>query len=159
MAPPAHLVDFYRADSWPRMRCVLIAGPVLLTLGALVVPVAFATREPAAMRELADIVGLLLIAGGASLTMAGLHGLLRDDAYLALRTDGVLFQSASLEAFVPWDDLVGARWDGARPALLLERRGGEVVVVPRRFARLDGPALAERIERARRRASLGIDWQ
>jgi hypothetical protein len=157
MSPPVQMVDWYRVDAWPRMRRVLIAGPALLTLGGLVVAVSFATREPASVRELADIAGLFLVATGAAVTMAGMHRILRDDAYLSIRTDGVLFHAASVETFVAWDDLRLARWDAGLPAIHLERRGGDAIVVAHRFAAIEGPALAERIERARRRAAMGME--
>ena len=139
------------------MRRVLVAGPMLLTLGGLVVGVSFAARAPAATRELADIAGLFLVAAGAAVTMAGMHRILRDDRYLSVRTDGVMLHAGSLETFVAWDDLARVRWDGSGPALLLERKEGEAVVVAHRFATIDGAALAERIERARRRAAMGME--
>jgi hypothetical protein len=156
MSPPVQMLDWYRVDAWRRMRRVLVAGPALLTLGGLVVAVSFATREPASVRELADIVGLFLVAAGAAVTMAGMHRILRDDAYLSIRTDGVMLHSASLETFVAWTDLERVRWDGARPAILLERREGDAIVISHRFATIEAPALAERIERARRRTAMGM---
>ena len=156
MPPPPRMLDWYRADSWPRMRRVLVVGPAVLSLGGLVVAVSFATRQPAFVRDFADIAGLLLVAAGALVTMAGMHRILRDDSYLSIRTDGIMVHAAARETFVPWDDLVGARWDESRPALLLERRAGEGVVVAHRFAHIAGPALAERIEQARRRAAMGM---
>jgi hypothetical protein len=153
---PVHMVNWYRVNPWKRMRVVLIVGPVLLSLGGLVVAVSFATRAPASLRELSDVAGMLLIAGGALVTMLGMHRILRDDAYLSIRTDGVMLQAASTETFVAWDDLTSARWDAARLAVLLERREGDAVVVGQRFATIDGPELAERIEQARRRAAMGM---
>ena len=138
------------------MRRVLVAGPALLSLGGLVVAVSFATRAPHDVRAVAAVVGLALVAGGASLTLAGMFHLLRDDAYLAIRTDGVLFHSSSAETLVVWSELARARWDEARGELVLERRAGEPLVVARRFARIAGVALAEEVERARRRASMGM---
>ncbi|HTB72040.1 MAG TPA: PH domain-containing protein [Polyangiaceae bacterium] len=153
---PAVILDWYRADPWPRMRRVLIAGPSLLSLGGLVVAVSFATREPRDVRAAAAVIGLALVASGAGLTLAGMFHILRDDAYLAIRTDGVAFRSPAGEMLLAWSDLARARWDDRRVELVLERKEGEPVVVARPFARIGGPELAGKIELARRRESLGM---
>jgi hypothetical protein len=154
---PVRMLDWYRVDPRSRMRRVLVAGPALLSLGGLVVAVSFATRESAAIRELADVAGLFLVASGAGVTMLGMYRILRDDAYLSIRTDGVMLHTSSLETFVGWDELARVRWDGGRAALIFERRESDAMVVTHRFATIDGPALAERIERARRRVAMGMD--
>jgi Bacterial PH domain len=82
--------------------------------------------------------------------------ILRDDAYLAIRTDGVVFRSPARETLLLWNDIAKARWDEAQVALVLEAKEGEDLVVPRRFSGITGPVLAEKVERARRRASLGM---
>jgi hypothetical protein len=153
---PAVILEWYRADPWPRMRRVLIAGPALLSLGGLVVAVSFATRAPRDVRSAAVLLGLALVAGGAGLTLAGMFHILRDDAYLAIRTDGVALRSSSSETLLAWADLARARWDDRRVELVLERKEGEPLVVGRRFARIGGRELAEKVEQARRRESLGM---
>jgi hypothetical protein len=153
---PATILDWYRVDPWPRMRRVLVAGPALLSLGGLVVAVSFATRQPQATRSLAVVVGLALVASGAGLTLAGMFWILRDDAYLVIRTDGVAVRLPPRETLLLWSDLARARWDEARVALVLQRCDGESVVVARRFAGIAGPELAAKVEQARRRASLGM---
>jgi hypothetical protein len=153
---PEVILDWYRTDPWPRMRRLLIAGPALLSLGGLVVAVSFATREPQEVRSAAAVVGLALVASGASVLLAGMFRILRDDAYLAIRTDGVLLRSPSRETLLLWSDLARARWDAKLGELVLERKGGEPIVAGGRFARIAGPALAEKLERARRRAAMGM---
>jgi hypothetical protein len=153
---PASILDWYRADPWPRMRRILVLGPALLSLGGLVVAVSFATRQPQTTRSIAAVVGLALVASGAGLTLAGMFWILRDDAYVAIRTDGLAFRLPPSETLVPWADLARARWDEAQVALVLECTGGEVLVVPRRFAGIAGPELAAKVEQARRRAALGM---
>jgi len=95
----------------------------------------------------------LLIKSGSALHI------LRDDAYLAIRTDGVALVSPASpagEVLLAWSDLARARWDDRRVELVLERKEGEPVVVARPFARIGGPELAGKIEQARRRESLGM---
>jgi hypothetical protein len=153
---PARIVDWYRVDSGPRMRRVLVTGSSLLTLGALVTAVSFLARQALDVRVAATAVGFVLVAWGALFTVAGMHRILREDAYLAIRTDGLVLQSSSGETHLAWDALDSARWDSAGSALVLERRQGDAIVVARPFARIDGAALAGRIEQARRRAAMGM---
>ena len=98
----------------------------------------------------AAVVGLALVASGAGLTLAGMFRILRDDAYLAIRTDGVLFRSPSRETLLSGTTSRGRAGTQAQVELVLERMEGEAVVVARRFARIAGPALAEKLEQARR---------
>jgi hypothetical protein len=152
----ARILDWYRTDAGPRMRRILIAGPAFLSLGGLVVAVSFAAREPPAVRSLSAVVGLAMVAGSVTFTLASMSRILREDAYLAIRTDAVVFKTRAGERIVAWDDLVGVRWEAARGELWLERAAGDPMVVAARFARVTGAELAERIERARRRAAMGM---
>jgi hypothetical protein len=157
MAPAAvRIVDWYRADPWPQMRRTLVVGPAALTVGALIVAVSFLTRQSQDLRACAAGAGLTLVAASAIFTVASMHRILRDDEYLAIRTDGVILQHASRETLVVWDALARARWDALRAELVLERALGDSVVVGRVFARITGPVLAERIEHARRKAAMGL---
>jgi hypothetical protein len=178
MDPDVRIVDWYRIDNWPRMRRVLVVGPALLSLGGLVMAVSFSAHEPGPVRAVAALVGMAIVASGAGTTLAGMYRILRDDSYLAIRTDGLAMRLGAVETLLPWAELSRARWDAALAHLVLERseppvverseqrnveRSAEVMVdrreslvVTRRFAGVGGPALAERIERARRRASMGM---
>jgi hypothetical protein len=161
MDPDIRIVDWYRVDNWPRMRRVLVAGPALLSLGGLVMAISFSTREPGAVRAAAALVGMAIVASGAGTTLAGMYRILRDDSYLAIRTDGLAMRLGAVETLLPWAELSRARWDAVLAHLVLERSDEamierESLIVARRFAGVGGPALAERIERARRRASMGM---
>jgi hypothetical protein len=150
------ILEWYRVDPWPRMRRVLIGGPALLTAGGLVVAVSFLTRQPNHVRVEAAALGLVLTAGGAIFTMAGMHRILREDSYLAMRTDGLALRSPSFETRIAWSELECVTWDASRNELVLERSGGEAFVFPRPFARISGPVLAQRIEQMRRRIEMGL---
>jgi hypothetical protein len=138
------------------MRCVLLTGPVILTLGGLVIAVSFLTHPPLQTRMLATVVGFALVAAGAATTLLGMHRILRNEVSLVLRTDGVLVQSASLEALVSWDDLVSVRWDPQASCLVLERRGGEPLVVARPRSRMGGAELAARVLQQKRKVALNL---
>ena len=151
------MIEWYRADPWPRMRRVLLTGPALLTAGGLIVFLSLITHQSVHVRIAAAVAGFAFIGGGALLTMVGMHRILRDEVCVAIRTDGVMVQSSGEESLVGWDELEGARWDPARGELVLERSGGAPpITVERTFARIDGPALVQRIETTKRRAALNL---
>lgn len=153
---PPRIVDWYRADPWPRMRRVLVTGPAVLALGGLVTAASFLARLPRDLRLDAMMAGLALVAGGALFTMVGMSRILRDDAYLALRTDGVALRIAGVDTLVRWDDLASVRWDGPRGELVLEQVGGILIAVVPRFAEVTGAELAERVVRTQQKAAMGL---
>jgi hypothetical protein len=153
----ARLVAFFRLDPWTRMRRVLLIGPASLSVGGVVVALSFLTRLSRALRDDAAVAGLLLIAGGAAYTLLGMHRILRDDVYLALRTDGLMVRAAALsETLIAWDELAAARWDENRRELVLERASAAPIVFARPFARITGPALAECIATTKRRIAMNL---
>src|SRR5580692_5606218 len=83
------IVEWYRADPWPRMRRALIIGPAVLTLGGVVVAASFLTYQPLNVRIGAAVLGLALVLSGALFSVMGMQRILRDEVSLALRTDGV----------------------------------------------------------------------
>jgi hypothetical protein len=85
-----------------------------------------------------------------------MHRLLREDLYLALRTDGVMVQSPAGEMLVPWDDLEEVRWDEPSAALVLRRAAAEPIVLTRPFAGIGGQALAARVVAVRRKVAMKL---
>ena len=150
------IVDWYRADAWPRMRRILVTGPFVLTAGGLVIALSFLTRQPLDVRIAAAAVGFALIFGGAVSTLLVMHKILRDEVSVVVRTDGIAVQDARGETLVAWDDLSGATWDGARGALVIERASAGPLVVARTFVGLAGPELAARLLQHKRRADLKL---
>lgn len=150
------IVEWYRVDPWPRMRRIIAIGPSILTAGGLVVAVSFLTHQPESVRVEAAIVGLVLVAGAAIFTAIGMGRILRDDAYLAIRTDGVAVRIPGTDVVIPWDDLAEARWDAERGAIVLLLADGRTVVAAARFAGVTGPDLAGLVARARRRAAMNL---
>jgi hypothetical protein len=151
------IIEWYRADPWPRMRRVLITGPAALTAGGLIVFLSLITHQSVEVRIAAAVAGFALVGGGALLTMVGMHRILRDEVCLAIRTDGVMVQTSGKESLVGWDELDGVRWDKERGELVLERgRSAPQITVDRKFARIDGPTLVQRIEATKRKAALNL---
>ena len=154
--PGPRILEWYRADPWRESRRVLLVGPAVLTLGGGVMAISFLMRPSFEVRLIAVTVGFALILAGAAFTLAAMHGRLRREVSLVLRTDGVFVQSARSELLVPWEDLRAVRWDEKAGALVLERSEGEPVVVPRPPARIGGPELVARLLQQKRRAALKL---
>jgi hypothetical protein len=151
-----HILEWYRADPWPRMRRVMVTGTTILTVGGLVIAVSFLTRQPPDIRVFATLAGFVLVGCGAAVTLAGMHRILRDEVSLVLRTDGVVVQSDASETLVPWDELVSARWDPQASSLVLERSAGAPLVVAGPRARLGGDELAAKVLQHKRRAAMNL---
>jgi hypothetical protein len=150
------IVEWHRADPWPRIRRVLVIGPTILTLGGLVIAVSFLTRQPLDVRVVATSAGFALVIAGAAFTLLSMHHILRNEVSLVLRTDGVLVQSARSETLVLWDDLREARWDAEAASLVLERSGGEPIVVATVHVRIGGAELAARVLQQKRKAAMNL---
>ena len=152
------VLSFYRAVHWARMRRVLLLGPSALAAGCLVVAISFLARQPPGVRTAAAAAGLVLVAGGALYTLAGMHRILRDDVVLSLRTDGLALtlQDPARELFIEWDVLEAVRWDAPSAQLILERRGASDVVLTRPFAGISGKDLAARIATTKRRVAMNL---
>jgi hypothetical protein len=154
------IVEWYRPDHGRRLRRILIAGPGILTLGALLIALSFTARHAAELRVAEVLAGLGLVASGAAFTAASMYWTLRQDAYIALRTDGLAVHAASAsapqETFIPWDALARASWDSGSGEVRLEQVDGRVIVVTRTYAGITLSDLAQRIEQTRRRAAMGF---
>jgi hypothetical protein len=156
MPDAPHLLEWYRADHSRRIRRVLFSGAGVVTIGGLVVAVSFLTRQPHDVRVAAATIGFASIFGGALFTMISMHRTLADEDAVTLRSDGVAVRSGREETLVAWGDLERATYDGNRAAVVLARRTGEPVVIVRKHAGIELPALAKRIEDARRKASFDL---
>lgn len=156
MTTEPRILEWYRADPWPRMRWLLLTGPTIVTLGGLAIAVSFLTRQPLDVRIVATVAGFVLVGSGAAITLLGMHGILRNEVSLVLRTDGVVVQSASSETLVPWDDLLSVRWDPPASSLVLERSGGAPLVVAGPRARISGNELAAKVLQHKRRIAMNL---
>ena len=156
MTEPVRILDWYRADTSARVRRILMVAPALMSFGGIVIAISFLSHQSQRVRVDAAAVGFVLIAASSVFTAATMYRILREDGSVTLRTDGVAVQSSGQETVVAWADLEAARWDLDQGALVLERRGAAPVVVAWTPAKISGPALAERLERDRQRAAMGL---
>jgi hypothetical protein len=156
-APEGAMLEYYRVDSMRRMLRALIIGPSLLAAGSVILALALVVAKHSEPGRWALVaVGSVCTVGGPIFLIASLHRILREEAYLALRTDGVLYHRGAERELLAWDTLEKVRWDPEASVLRLERRTGDPWLIAERFAGIDGPALAKRMEDVRRKASFGL---
>lgn len=148
-------MEWYRVDqSTAVVRVLAIAAPVLL-LGCLCVAFAWlATHRAVWMRLVVGAIGAAANIGGPLYAIFGLRRILMQDAYIALRTDGVAIRDEHEERVVAWDTLESAHIvDGH---LALQLRNADPLLVEQRFSGIAPEALAKRIEHTRTREAMGL---
>jgi hypothetical protein len=69
---------------------------------------------------------------------------------------GILWKLAKEEGFIPWDDVLGVKWEAARQAVVVARRDGAALEVRREFGRVAADQVAVRLDDLRRKASFNL---
>ncbi|MCA9529178.1 MAG: hypothetical protein KC543_03450 [Myxococcales bacterium] len=110
------------------------------------------TGKLTAQERLAFSLGLVLIMLGPVWMLLALRGLMGDDDFVMLRTDGLQYHFGDANGVVDWDDVEAVVYDEGEGAIRLERRHDAPFFLRRRFAGIDPPALAKRMEEVRRKA-------
>lgn len=100
--------------------------------------------------------GLACIVGGAATAIIGLRGVLSEESYLALRTDGAYFRTAEERSLVRWEEIESVRWDPSEGVVRFVRHDGSTWVRAESFAGIDGEELAKRAGEVRRKALFGL---
>ncbi|MGE0784609.1 MAG: hypothetical protein AB7S26_02900 [Sandaracinaceae bacterium] len=170
------IVDHFRVDTSRELFTGLAIGAVLMTLGSFVIGAALAAdlragghalglaheaaltsgvpgRGPLGLAMIG--LGLLLIAIGGGGAILRLNRGLRDERYLALRTDGAYLRLGERRELLCWEDTEAVRFEPGR-GVVFTQHDGEEWVVAERFGGLDGPALARRAAEVRRKALFGL---
>jgi hypothetical protein len=136
---------------------VLGQGALFVTIGSAITGAGLFFRATGGVARWAIPLGVLIVACGPLRAILGMHRLLVEETYLAARADALVWQLGGAPPIeLAWDDLVRVSWDGARRAVVVERRAGEPLILPQRFDGVDGPELARRLEQVRKRAALGL---
>jgi hypothetical protein len=136
------------------MRRVLVVGASLLSGGALVMMASFLVHAREWIRSATAGLGLVCTIAGAVQTAIGMPRILLEDAYLAIRSDGLQLRLSGVDSFVSWDDLERVRHEPGAVVLVL--REGEPVVIRRVFAGITLEDLAKRLDDARRKAQFNL---
>lgn len=142
------MLEWYRADRSQRIERVLVLASMLVTVGAVVGAAAIRCGH-----GLAFVALVLVLSGGVS-AILGLRREIREERWLALRTDGLVYSRAGRTRRMPWRFIEQVRAEG--PTLVIVLRSGKRIEIRDRFAGTTRAALSESIAQMRRRAALGL---
>jgi hypothetical protein len=142
------MLEWYRADRSQRIQRVLVLASMLVTVGAVVGAAAIRWGHGLAF------VALVLVLSGGMSAILGLRGEMRQERWLALRTDGLVYSRAGRTRRMPWRFIADVRAEGA--SLVIVLRSGKRIEIRDRFAGTTRVALSESIARTRQRAELGL---
>lgn len=158
------IVGWYRVDPTRRLGRALASGAAVMTLGSVVMALAFARLGHAAIDFYAQEslllafaiggLGLGTIVGGGVLAIVGLRGVLAEERYLALRTDGAYLRDGARREILLWADVAEVRAEGR--AVVFERHDGTTWLRDEAFAGIDATALARHAADVRGKALFGL---
>jgi len=147
---------FYRADELG-VRGALVRGGVSISLGALVMMLSalshrFALEEGA--RLAIGLLGVSLLLFGLVTGFVMVPRLLFRETYVGIRKDALLLVVDNAEEVIPWETIerIAVQDDVA----IIRFREGEPKTLARRYAGKTPTALANLLDDARRKASLGL---
>ena len=153
-APEPKVLEWHRVDG--AVLGPLALGAVILFMGPLLGVFAFVVFKgiPALKIGIAIVAALCIVIGPA-IAVVKLARTLTEDASLAARVDGVVFERNGKSAFLAWDTMERVEFE--RPSTLrILRAGDEPFVLHERFATIGCDDLAKRLEELRRKAAFGL---
>jgi len=150
---------------WHRVEGAVLSslalGSAILFLGPSFGAIAFIVFKHDFRFELAfGILGGICVVCGPAYAILKLARSLREDASIAARSDGVVFERNGKSMRMTWDDIerveLGDPHHKAGPSLVFRRKGEEPFVLHERFAMIETADLQKRLEELRRKASFGL---
>lgn len=154
--PTSPVVEWYRPDRKRRIVTIFAVGIAMLLAGMLLVASSlFGIPFKAPwVTGILGVLGALATVGSPVFVTLNMYRLLRDESYLALCLDGVLFNHVQEPYFVWWEELKEAQTTENALCLFLER--AEPLVITERFSNIDSERLAQRINHLRTKILLGL---
>jgi len=152
------IVEWYRVDEIRPVVAAVAKGSLLLMAGCFAAGAALSgvvSTDPV-LRILAGAFGAACTLGGPVLTMAGFQRILTQEAYLALRTDGVYWHRQRRGELVLWEDVEDARSDVTGTQVIIHRRAHAPLCITQRFDAIPAGDLARRILELRRKAQWNL---
>ncbi len=148
--------EWHRVEAAGNILVALFVGAGVLFLGPTLAAISFLffKTQPLVHYGLL-VVGAVCITVGPASAILRLARSLRDEAFLAARGDGVVFERNGKALHMTWDDLERVEFQ-APTTLLFRLREGEPFVLHERFAMIETAELGKRLEDLRRKASFGL---
>ena len=160
-APRGRNLEWFRPDPRPRLIRIWSLGVLTLFIGVGCCAVGFmGLRSGSAASEAGStgllLAGVIVVALSMVMTVRRALFVLADETCLILRVDGVCFERAGRATLVPWEVIDAVRADG--PALIIDTDDPALgqIRMASRFLGISASALAERVERTRRRALMNL---
>lgn len=175
--PAVPIVEWFRVDATRRIARYLAIGATGMAAGSFSIarlvmsaphaamvasrsptrhPVLWPASDLDATTTAWAAIGFALVIVCGLVAIVGLNRVLREESYLALRVDGVLFVHGDARRFLRWEQIDDVLHDRGRDAIVLVRDDGERSTIAQRFA---GGSSAEIVQKAlavRRRALFGL---
>jgi hypothetical protein len=151
----AKTIEWHRVDATRGARGLLLWGALLIALGGTLIGAAFVQRISPSTRSGITLLGAASMLAGLVIGFGSMGLLLTADAYIAVRTDGVLLHSSKDETLLAWGDLRSTRLDDEGMCIVFMGEAKEPLGTF--YAGSQARALAERIDKLRQRAELGIE--
>ena len=152
------ILAWFRVDQSRSIGRLLLRSALILLAGSVLVAGYWTTElHPPPHRWAFGASGGFLCVIGPLTALLGLRKILSEDAYVALRTDGVFLSNATRaggEQLIGWDDFIDAAEEGG--ATVLSMRDGSPLVFDRPLAGADARVFARQLAQMRRRLLLGI---
>ena len=152
--PP--IIEWFRPDRRREILRVFAIACGVLASGALLVGLAntgmIALNDTG--RQVVAVIGAITTLCGPLIAVIGLPMVIGGDDFLALSVDGVVVTRKKVQQVITWTELSAA--DASTDRLRLQLESGRVVEVAERFAGIELPDLAARINRTQQRALMGL---
>ncbi len=149
------VLEWHRVDA--AVLGSLALGAVILLMGPICGAIAFIVFKHRLSYEVSfAIVGGVCVVVGPFYAILRMAKSLREDASLAARTDGVIFERNGKSMHMKWDDIERVDFEPPQTLIFRFRRGEEPFVLHERFATIETTELGKRLEELRRKASFGL---
>ncbi|MEM1010115.1 MAG: hypothetical protein AAGJ35_14055 [Myxococcota bacterium] len=157
LPPGTFFVEWYRPSPLKPLLAMYGIGSLLLLSGSFLLGMVFVHPDWSSFwKASAALFGMLLTCSGPIFVVLSFTRLFRQDTVLALRNDGLFFQSEEQCFFVPWQELERIDVDQERKRLHLICEGAQGYALHETFLGQTHQLLAERVWSVRRQALMGL---
>jgi hypothetical protein len=125
---------------------IVFFGPIFGALGYLV----FKDQLP--IKYVCIALTLACALGGPAVAVIGLQRNLRDEAFIAARTSGVLYERNGRAVTLAWDTITRIEFQ-APSTLIFHRRDEDPFTLPERYGTIEVEELGKRLEELRRKSA------